>query len=749
MAGSIEIRGAREHNLKDISLSIPKNKIVVFTGVSGSGKSSLVFDTIYAEAQRQLIETFSAYARARLPKPPRPDIDEITNISTPIVIDQKRIGSNRRSTVGTFTEIYNYLRLLYARTGKPYVGNSDVFSFNNPSGMCLRCRGVGSEVDVDEKMLLDENKSVREGAVLHPSYEPGKWYYKELLACGLFNTDIPVKEMKAEEREILLNADSVFYRRDRGVDTKEAVFEGVITKFKRLFLNKEHTRDIPEKYLKFFTLKPCRSCKGARLNSLSLSSLVGGKNIAELSGMEMTELIPFLEKIKGPLAEPIIKNILKRVQNLVDIGVGYLTLDRPTPTLSGGESQRVKTARQLNCDLVDMMYIMDEPSIGLHPHDITMLRKMLIKLRDKGNSVLVVEHDSEIICGADYVVDLGPGAGVNGGELSYAGNVDGLKKSGTVTGSYLGKGISVPPERRKSNESLVIANANLHNLKNITVEIPLGIFVCITGVAGSGKSTLINDIFAKIYPEAVVIDQSPAGRSSRSNPLTYTGAFDQVRKEFSSATGLPASMFSFNSEGACPKCNGTGSLEIEMHFMDPVRTVCPLCGGKRYTEEVLSLSYKENNIYEVLSMTVNEGLNFFENRKITEKLKLLARVGLGYLTLGQPLSTLSGGEAQRIKIASELGKSGNIYVLDEPTTGLHAADAQLLLNIINDLVNRGNSLVVIEHNPDIIKSADRIIDMGPGGGSAGGQIIAVGTPEEIAEVKDSFTGKFLKKYLER
>lgn len=740
----ISLTGAREHNLKDVTLDIPKNKIVVFTGVSGSGKSSLVFDTIYAESQRQLLETFSAFARRRLPKIDKPKLDGIRNISPAIKIDQKRMGENRRSTVGTATDISPYLRLLFSRCGTPSIGPSFYFSFNNPQGMCSACGGLGSQMVVNLDMILDKEKSLAEGALLHHQYYPGGYYFKSLRESKLFDMNKPVKDFSEEELHRLLYSDIVKIKAPEGYLLNNVTFEGVITGFRRRQVGKD---DLQDRELKYYRIETCPECGGSRLNERARSVTINGRNIADLSSVELIELDQFLGTISDPVADPIVKPMRVRIKHLIDIGVGYISLDRPVSTLSGGESQRVKMARQLSCDLVNMIYVFDEPSIGLHPRDVTKLVAMLREIGSKGNSVLVVEHDPGVIEHADYVIELGPAAGSGGGHLTFNGTVDELKRSDALTGQYLAARTKQKYHRRKANGSIPIRNANLHNLKNVTVEIPSGVLTCITGVAGSGKSTLINDIFTREHPEIVIIDQSPVGRMSRSNPATYTGIFDQIRKVFAEANDTNSNLFSFNSEGACEKCNGLGTVDVEMHFLESVQMVCDKCHGKRYTPAVLAYKYNGKDISEVLEMTIDDAAGFFTDKKICHQLKKMQEVGLGYLTLGQPLSTLSGGEAQRIKLASELKKKGNIYVMDEPTTGLHMSDVERLMGIIHKLVNTGNTVVVIEHNLDVVAAADWVIDMGPEGGKRGGEIIAAGTPEDVARVECSYTGRYLRDIL--
>ncbi|MBN2334237.1 excinuclease ABC subunit UvrA [Candidatus Bathyarchaeota archaeon] len=742
---SIEVVGAREHNLKDVSVRIPKKKLVVFTGVSGSGKSSLVFDTLYAEAQRQLIETFSSFARRRLPKINRPDVEEIRNITTTITIDQRKMGNNPRSTVGTATELYTYLRLLFSRLGEPVTYDSRFFGFNNPYGMCPECKGLGRGLDVDLGAILDTDKSLDEGAITHPHFHRDGWYFKRIEAVGIFPMDVPLRDWDRETMDTFLYAEKIRVESPKVIH--HVNYEGLVTLLRRRTLNREGEPDYLVKDVKVYTYKPCASCGGSRLNERARNVKLNGRAIPELVEMELTELLEYIEGISGPVADTIVNRMKPILRNLIDIGVGYLNLNRGVGTLSGGESQRVKMARQLGCDLTDLTYIFDEPSIGLHQKDISKLVDMLEKLREKGNSVLVVEHDQAVMRCADHIIDLGPGAGRLGGEVMFTGTYEQLIASDTVTGNMLNSVGETPIQRRKRNGIITVENARIHNLKNISVEIPTGIFVCVTGVAGSGKSSLILDVFAEEHPGCIIIDQSGVGRTSRSNPATYTKVFDYVRKLFARETGRDAKLFSFNSAGACPKCKGTGKLRVEMHFLESVSVTCDECEGKRYKPEVLELRYRGINISEALNMTVSEALEFFDDRQIRRRLKVLSDVGLGYLQLGQPLSTLSGGEAQRIKLARELHKKGNVYILDEPTTGLHMADIKRLLEVINRLVDGGNTVIVIEHNMDVISNSDWVIDMGPEGGSSGGEIIAVGTPEEIAQATQSYTGQYLRHVL--
>jgi excinuclease UvrABC ATPase subunit len=746
----IIIKGARTHNLKNISLKIPKHQVVVFTGVSGSGKSSLVFDTIYTEAQRQLVETFSTFARSRMPKLTRPDIEEIQNISTAIVIDQRRLGTNLRSTVGTATEINTYLRLLYSRCGDKFIGPSFRFGFNHPEGMCPSCHGLGKKIAVDTEQLINWDKTIREGAVNHPDYKVGGWQWREMVAIGLFCPDQKIRDFSEKELADFLYAEAIPVEKNHGAGTYTKNYEGIIRKLERLYLNKaEDTLSSARQdaYEKYFHYTGCRDCGGSRLNALARSVKINGKNIAELQSMELTRLDAFLATIDGEVARPMVSKVRQILAHLIEIGVGYLSLNRTVATLSGGESQRVKMARQLDCDLVDMIYVLDEPSIGLHSRDTDKLIQMLYRLKEKGNSVFVVEHDPDIIQSAEWIVDIGPRAGSHGGELIYNGPFEGLLKTGSITGKYLNRNQRTPVERKKSQEYIFINNVAINNLKSVSVKIPKAILTCVTGVAGSGKSSLVNGYFVKQYQDAIVIDQSMITGNVRSNPATYIGVFDMIRKEFARVTHADPALFSFNSKGACPKCNGKGYIELEMHFLDEMKIVCDECEGKRYTGDVLALTYQTKNIFDVLNMTVDQAAEFFPVPEIQRRLKVLADVGLGYLEIGQPLSTLSGGEAQRIKLASELRKKGNLYVMDEPTTGLHLADIDRLLAIIKRLVANNNTVVIIEHNMEIISQADWIIDLGPEGGARGGEVLFEGAPEDLMQCERSYTGKYLKKYL--
>lgn len=743
----IELHGARENNLKNISLRIPKRKITIFTGVSGSGKSSIVFDTIASEAQRQLYENFSMFVRNFLPRYAQPDADLIENLSMPIVVDQKRLGGGSHSTVGTITDIYTVLRLLFSKIGQPYVGHYNVFSFNDPQGMCPECNGIGRKIGVDWDKFLDMSKSLNEGAILFSAYAVDSWDWSFLTQSGLFDNDKKLEDYTEEEMERLLYSPPFKVKTNFGGKTVNLTFEGIIDKFTRKYIARdvktysERTQKQVEPYI---TTGPCRACKGTRLSQSTLSCKINGYNIAEMSAMEVGDLINVVREIDNPTAQSMVDTLCERLQHLVDIGLEYLSLNRETDTLSGGESQRVKIVKHLSSSLSDVMYIFDEPSVGLHPRDIHRLNDLLQKLRDKGNTVIVVEHDPAVIKVADHIVDVGPLAGTHGGTIVYEGSFDGLLGADTITGNHMQHAMRLKDTFRKPIGRLAIKNAKLNNLRNLNVDIPTGVLTVATGVAGAGKSSLINETLLRQHPDAIVIDQSEVGANSRSTPATYTGIMDEIRKDFAKANNVSNSLFSFNSKGACENCQGLGVVYISLAFLDEVKTPCEVCGGKRFKDEVLEYKLNGKSIADVLSMTVEEALGYFTNKKILNTLQAMSDVGLNYLSLGQPLSTLSGGEGQRIKLASELHKEGSVYVMDEPTTGLHMSDISHLLAVINRIVDNGNTVIVIEHNLDIIKNADWIIDMGPEGGHKGGQILFEGTPKDLLNVETSYTAQYLR-----
>lgn len=743
----IVISGARENNLKNVSLRIPKRKITIFTGVSGSGKSSIVFDTIAAESTRLLNENFSMFVRTFLPRYPQPDTDAIENLSMAVIVDQKRLGGGSHSTMGTITDISPILRLLFSRVGQPSIGQANMFSFNDPQGMCPECNGIGRKLVVDMSKALDMSKSLNEGAILLPDYKVESWDWTMVVQSGDFDPDKKLSDYSDEEREQLLFGKARKVKMDFAGKATNITVEGVIEKFTNKYI-KQDVKTKSERTQKavapFISEGPCSSCHGSRLSKAALSCKIHGYNIADLSSMEVGQLIRVIGEIVDPVAAPIVRSLTERLQHLVDIGLDYLTLDRETDTLSGGESQRVKMVKHLSGSLVDVTYIFDEPSVGLHPRDVHRLNDLLQKLRDKGNTVIVVEHDPDVIKVADHIVDVGPHAGSRGGTIVYEGSYQGLLVSGTLTGNHMKRPLQRKHDCRQPSGKLSIKAATLHNLQQVSVDIPTGVLTVVTGVAGSGKSTLINEVFLRQHPDAIVIDQSAVGVSTRSNPATYTGIMDDVRKAFATANKVNQGLFSFNSKGACENCQGLGVVYTDLAFLDSVKLPCEVCGGRRFKEEVLAYKLDGKSIAEVLEMTVEQALEFFSLKEVVRKLQAMSDVGLNYLTLGQPLSTLSGGECQRIKLASELHKNGSIYVMDEPTTGLHMSDISHLLEIMNRLVDAGNTVIVIEHNLEVISQADWIIDMGPDGGSKGGQVVFEGTPEQIIHAEQSITGRYLK-----
>jgi excinuclease UvrABC ATPase subunit len=746
----IKVAGARENNLKNVTLEIPKRQITVFTGVSGSGKSSLVFDTIASEAQRQLNETFTAFVRNFLPSYSQPDIDSIENISTAIVIDQKRIGGNSRSTVGTITDINPLMRLLYSRVAKPFVGWSNVFSFNDPQGMCPECDGIGRSTQLNLDKFLDKTRSLNDGALLHPDYKVGGWWWRLYAQSGFYSADKPLQDFTEDEWHKLLYHEDKLPLEFAGSEFN-ATYEGIVTKFKRLYVARD-VNEMPERtrkvFLSFVDSATCPACKGLRLNEKSRSSRIDGYSITDLWAMETNELIKVVRSFKDPMAIPICNSLVERLDHLITIGLGYLSLDRQTATLSGGESQRIKMVRHLNSSLTEMMYVLDEPSVGLHARDTQQLNVLLRRLRDKGNTVLVVEHDRDVIEIADHVVDMGPGAGAQGGEVVYEGSVTDLYEAGTPTGRFMKHKLSLKENSRQPTGKLRVENATTNNLKNVTVDIPTGVFVVVSGVAGSGKSSLINDSFLPLYPEAVVIDQAAVGVSRRSNAGTYTGMMDDIRKLFAKTNEVSPSLFSFNSKGACPNCQGLGVIYTDLAFMEGYKSPCDVCEGKRFTADVLEHKLRGRSISDILEMTSAEALDFFTEKKVGKVLAALVDVGLGYLKIGQPLNTLSGGECQRLKLATELHKKSSIYVMDEPTTGLHMSDVGHLLEIIERLVSQGNTVIVIEHDLDVIKNADWIIDLGPDAGSAGGEVVFEGTPSDLVKAANSLTADHVRRDLE-
>jgi excinuclease UvrABC ATPase subunit len=746
--GVIRVVRARENNLRNVTIEIPKKRVTVFTGVSGSGKSSLVFDTIAAESQRQLNETFPAFVRNRLPHYGQPDVDALENLSPAVIVDQKRIGGNARSTVGTATDISALLRLLFSRIGQPFVGESSVFSFNHPEGMCLTCLGLGTIVAVDEEKLVDRSRSLNDGALTFLKFNVGGARWKRYVHSGLFDNDKPLSRYTEAEWRLLMHQPPMVLKTPPREWYASSKYEGVVDRFTRAYLKTAPEQLKPEEreaVAKVVTRSVCPTCKGYRLNHKILSAKIDGRHIGEFAALSISDLISVVRAIRDPRATTIVDAIVASLERLAAIGLGYLSLDRQTPTLSGGESQRVKMVRHLGSSLSDMTYILDEPSIGLHPRDVHQLNQLIIGLRDKGNTVIVVEHDPDVIAIADHVVDMGPGAGTHGGTVVFEGTVAALAKSKSLTGQFLRRGATLKTKVRQPDDTFRIRGAKLHNLASLDVDIPRGVLTVVTGVAGSGKSSLINGVLMRQHPEIVCIDQGALTGSVRSNMATYTGVLDPIRTLFARANDVSASLFSANSAGACPACHGLGEITLDLAFMDAITSECELCRGRRFRDDVLALSYRGKAIDEVLALTAEEAVDFFSDRTdVCAALERVVEVGLGYLTLGQPLSTLSGGERQRIKLATELQNSGRTYVLDEPTTGLHMSDVARLIALIDRLVDNGSSVIVIEHNIDVIAHADWIIDMGPGAGRDGGRVIAQGTPEELALDPASVTGPFLK-----
>jgi excinuclease ABC A subunit len=741
--GSIIIRGARENNLKNVSLDIPKRQITVFTGVSGSGKSSLVFGTIAAESQRLINETYPAFVQQFMPRYGQPDADQLENISAAIIVDQQRLGGNSRSTVATVTDAAQMLRVLFSRLAEPKLGPPSLYSYNDPRGMCPDCEGIGQVAAMDMSAVIDESKSLNQGALLPKDFAVDTWWWEIYKNSGLFDMDKPVSKYSDEERHNLFHlADG----RKIKVGKIGLTYEGVVSKLKSGLGSKDPESLQPHvlrEYEKIFTRATCPACHGARLNQAALGSKVEGHNIAELSAMQVSELAELVRKIKAPQVGPMLEALALRLENLVTIGLGYLSLDRESSTLSGGESQRVKMVRHLGSSLTDITYVFDEPSVGLHPHDVGRLAGLMQQLRDKGNTVLIVEHKPDMIAIADHVVDMGPFAGSKGGEIVYEGDFVGLLKSGTLTGNHIRKHQPIKDKVRQPTGELRIEHARLNNLKDVSVTIPRGVLTAVSGVAGSGKSSLIQGCLPTAYPDTIIIDQNLARGSRRSNTATYTGILDAVRKAFAKANSVDAALFSANSKGACPDCNGLGVIYTDLAHLDPMVTTCETCEGKRFTSEVLQHQLRGKSISDVYEMSIEDAVNFFTEPAIAKILGGLDDVGLGYLTLGQPLSTLSGGERQRLKLAAELGKQGNIYVLDEPTTGLHMNDVDTLIGLFDRLVDAGSSVIVIEHNLDVISRADWVIDLGPGAGQDGGSIQFEGVPADLATAKESLTGQHL------
>ncbi|MFS8103336.1 excinuclease ABC subunit UvrA [Lentzea alba] len=772
----IRVHGARENNLKNVDVEIPKRKLTVFTGVSGSGKSSLVFDTIAAESQRLINETYSTFVQGFMPTLARPDVDVLEGLTTAIIVGQERIGSNPRSTVGTVTDANAMLRILFSRLGEPRVSSPRSFSFNIPSltvsntvtaeqggrkveeqrdfevagGMCPRCEGIGAVNDVDLAELYDASKSLDDGAITVPGYHVGGWNWKVYAGSGLLDPGKPIKEYGKKELDDFLYHQPVRLK----VNDLNTTYEGLVARVQKSVLAKDvealqpHVRAFVERAVTFM---PCPDCGGSRLNERARESRIDGVNIADASAMQISDLAEWVRGLDEPSVAPLLKSLLHSLDSFVSIGLGYLSLDRASGTLSGGEAQRVKMIRHLGSPLTDVTYVFDEPTVGLHPHDIQRMNNLLRQLCDKGNTVLVVEHKPEVIATADHVVDLGPAAGTAGGTVCFEGAVADLRTSGTLTGRHLDDRASLKDEVRPPTGVLSVRGANKHNLRDVDVDIPLGVLVVVTGVAGSGKSSLIEGSVSK-RDGVIAIDQGPIKGSRRSNPATYTGMLEPIRKAFAKANGVKPGLFSPNSEGACPTCKGAGVIYTDLAIMAGVATTCEDCDGKRFQSSVLEYRLGDRDISEVLAMPVTEAREFFATGKartpaVVAILDRLADVGLGYVSLGQPLPTLSGGERQRLKLATHMAEKGGIYVLDEPTTGLHLADVERLLGLLDRLVDSGRSVVVIEHHQAVMAHADWIIDLGPGAGHDGGQIVFEGTPAELVAKRSTLTGEHLAEYV--
>lgn len=749
---NIEIFGAAENNLKHINVTIPKEKLVIFAGVSGSGKSSLAFDTIAAESNRQWQASYPMFLRQRLPRYEKPKADAMYNLTPAIVVDQKALGANVRSTVGTAVDVAPLIRLLFSRVGQPSAGGSMAYSLNHPHGMCPECTGLGEKVMLDESKLFDMDKSINEGAIRFSQFSGGSWqefYYK---FNPLYRADKKLRDFTEQEWKALrIGPDEPlvmdFIRNNTGQVSK-LPYEGVVTRFNRLYLNRDISKlrkSVREEAMQFIKKGTCPACGGSGLNPKALASKINGYNIRDYNDMQISDLIPVLEAIDHPLGKSIAGQILVCLHHMMDVGLGYLSLSRRTDTMSGGESQRLKMVRHLGSSLSNITYIFDEPTAGLHPADAQKIGKLLLALRDNHNTVLVVEHSRQMIELADHVVEMGPLAGAQGGQVIFQGTVEQLKQTDTLTAACMREKISINTQPLPWTQSFVLEHVSRNNLKDVSVEIPQGILTAVTGVAGSGKSSLIRQELVERYPDCIVIDQKPIGTSARSTPATYTGVMDDIRKLFAKENGVSAQWFSFNSKGACPVCKGKGEIMPDVAFADPVAILCEECMGKRYNPTALSYPYQGKNIEEVMSLTIHQALEFFPQPKIHERLQCMLDVGLGYMTLGQPTSTLSGGEVQRLKLASELHKQGNVYVLDEPTTGLHNQDVARLLQLLRRIVTAGNTVIVVEHRQELLAQADWIIDLGPEGGRKGGKVMFTGTPEQLLACADSLTGQYLRK----
>jgi excinuclease UvrABC ATPase subunit len=769
--GSIEIRGARENNLRNINLDIPKRRLTVFTGVSGSGKSSLVFGTIAAESQRLINETYSAFVQGFMPTLARPDVDSLDGLTTAIILDQERMGANVRSTVGTVTDANALLRVVFSRIAEPHIGGPQAYSFNIPSvsgggslsiqrgsgetisrsftlagGMCPRCEGMGTVSDIDLTQLYDETKSLRQGAIKVPGYTPDGWNTRYYAESGFLDPDKPIRDYTETELHDFLYREGAKVK----INGINISYDGLVPRTQKSMLSKDveslqpHIRAFVEKVA---TFRPCPECGGTRLNAATRSSKIRGVSIADACAMQISDLAEWVRGLDEPTVAPLLAALGDSLDAFVEMGLGYLSLDRPSGTLSGGEAQRTRMVRHIGSALTDVTYVFDEPTIGLHAHDVQKMNTLLRRLRDKGNTVLVVEHDPEVIAIADRVVDMGPGAGPKGGTIVFEGTVKGLLGSGTATGRHMQTRRGIKGQARRPNGAIPIRHARLHNLQDVSVDVPLGVLVAVTGVAGSGKSSLIHGCLPRMDPSVTVIDQSAIKGSRRSSPATYTGILDPIRTAFAKANGVKPALFSSNSEGACPACNGLGKIYTSLGFMAEVVSTCEVCEGRRFTDEVLEYRLRGRNIVEVLAMAVDEAREFFTEKAVRTMLERLADVGLGYLSLGQELDTLSGGERQRLKLAIEMSTDTEVYVLDEPTTGLHMQDVDNLIGLLDRLVDTGRTVIVIEHNLDVVARSDWVIDLGPGAGHDGGQVVFEGTATDLAAARSTLTSQHLAEYV--
>ena len=746
----LRLIGLTQNNLQDLSLEIKKNQLIVFTGVSGSGKSSLVFDTIAAEAQRQMNANYSAFVRNRMPKFLKPKAERIENLNPAIVIDQTPLGGNQRSTVGTITETYSLLRLLYSRIGQPHIGSASQFSFNHPQGMCLKCSGLGRVNQINLDKLIDREKSWNQGAVMDTRYAVGNWYWKQYAAADFFDNDQPLKELTTAQWNQL-----IYGHPDQEPTPVNPKLVGICRNYERIILKRDlsgHSKMYEDKMKELLFEAPCPDCEGQRLNKETLSVKINDCSIADCVAMDMNDLLHFLDELYYPEVKEVIDELKRQVQRLIDIGLDYLQLDRQTPSLSGGEAQRVKLVKYMGSALNGLFYIFDEPSTGMHARDVSRINRLLQDLRDKENTVFVVEHDPDVIAVADEVIDIGPLAGKQGGEIVFRGEYSALLRSDSLTGKEICQSLPINTHPRKWHEKMTIKEANLHNLKNVTVDIPKHVLTVVTGVAGSGKSTLITKVLPEQFPnELSIINQAPIKATNRATPATYLGIYDEIRRTFAKANHVPVGMFSFNSTGACPACHGKGETTVELVFMDPIVNECEACGGTRFSDEALSYRLKGSTILDVLAMTPKELQDFYcgiGSKKMNDKLQAMIDTGLTYLPIGRTLTTLSGGERQRLKLTKAITQNETVFILDEPTTGLHLSDIKKLNGLFQRMVDKGNTLIIIEHHSEIIKQADWIIDIGPEGGVKGGNVVFSGVPEDLLE-SGTITGEYLKKSSEQ